>query len=328
MKKKTALTLSAIALLSAGVTFGVKFKKKKDFEKTLKTILIPDAEKQLESLLREDAALNDSIDFYHALLLTQSSKADGQRIAEKHNKLLGENNPTIYSDLRQISKTLGLMEGDWSRAKNRLYKQLEPYDVGEGNYYGEDDKIDKLLEFDLYLDQGMTSDMYKKLSEGETWPDIPGEYQQWIGPRYNDVRPSFLDEEPFDYYIEILQAEIKATGGEYRDGNGRVFYPITSAEEIKELLVAIKFFVNNFDNSRGVIKSEYVKQINDQIKALLPQIEKQIKLETSRDNTAKKLKDFKSAKVAVEKRVGQQRQKLHVLKNTEISKLMREQRNK
>ena len=220
------------------------------------------------------------------------------------------------------------MEGDWSRAKNRLYKQLEPYNVGEGNYYGEDDKFDKLLELKSYLNQGMTSDMYEKLSEGEMWPDIPGKYQRWIGPRYNDVMPSFWDGDPFDYYIEILQSMIKATRGEYRDGNGRVFYPITSAEEIKELLLAIKFFVNNFDNSRGVINSEYVKQINDQIKALLPQIDKQIKLETSRDNTAKKLKDFKTAKVAVEQRVEQQQKKLHVLKNTEISKLMHEQRNK
>lgn len=323
MKKKTALTLSAIALLSAGVTFGVKFKKKKDFEKTLKTILIPDAEKQLESLLREDASLNDSIDFYHALLLTQSSKADGQRIAEKHNKFLGENNPTIYSDLRQISKTLGLMGEDWYRAKNRLYKQLEPYAIGDG-YYDDNDKANKLLESKSYLTDGMTENLARIDA-----PDIPGGYQQWIGARYNDVYPSFYGWGDFYYYVDVLQAEIKATRGEYKDTyNDRVFYPITSAEEIKELLLAIKFFANNFDNSRGIINSEYVKQINNQIKALLPQIENQIKLETSRDNTAKKLKDFKSAKVAVEKRVGQQRQKLHVLKNTEISKLMREQRNK
>lgn len=323
MKKKTALTLSAIALLSAGVTFGVKFKKKKDFEKTLKTILIPDAEKQLESLLREDASLNDSIDFYHALLLTQSSKADGQRIAEKHNKLLGENNPTIYSDLRKISKTLGLMGEDWSRAKNRLYKQLEPYAIGDG-YYDDNDKANKLLESKSYLTDGMTENLARIDA-----PDIPGGYQQWIGARYNDVYPSFYGWGDFYYYVDVLQSEIKATRGEYKDTyNDRVFYPITSAEEIKELLLAIKFFVNNFDNSRGVINSEYVKQINDQIKALLPQIEKQIKLETSRDNTAKKLKDFKTAKVAVEQRVEQQQKKLHVLKNTEISKLMHEQRNK
>ena len=83
MKKRTALTLSAIALLGAGVTFGVKSKQKKDFEKILKTVLVPEAEEKLDKLLREDASLQDSIDFYQALLLQQESEVDGQRKAER-----------------------------------------------------------------------------------------------------------------------------------------------------------------------------------------------------------------------------------------------------
>ncbi|MEE1110834.1 MAG: hypothetical protein UIH99_01330, partial [Alphaproteobacteria bacterium] len=75
MKKSTALTIGAIALLSAGLSFGVKFKQRKDYEEKLKTILIPDAEKKLDDLLREDVALRDSvIKFEEAQKMLQEKK--------------------------------------------------------------------------------------------------------------------------------------------------------------------------------------------------------------------------------------------------------------
>ena len=52
MKKKTAITLSALALLAGGITFsGIKIKEKKEKEKIeaeLKSVLIPIAEKKLD----------------------------------------------------------------------------------------------------------------------------------------------------------------------------------------------------------------------------------------------------------------------------------------
>ena len=132
MKKKTALTLSALVLLSAGITFGVKFKQKKDFEKILKTILIPNAEKELDKLLKEDVSLNDTISYYHSLLLQQSSEADGQKIAEKHDKLLGTSNQNMYSVLSEISKILKLMEEDYIKEYKKTNKERDAYRIGDG----------------------------------------------------------------------------------------------------------------------------------------------------------------------------------------------------
>ena len=103
----------------------------------------------------------------------------------------------------------------------------------------------------------------------------------------------------------------------------RNFYPITSGEEIKQLLIAIKYFVNNFDNSQGVIQQQYISQTNDLIDQLLPIIEKQIKLEQGRDTTASKLDMFKAQKNVAEKNVQQQKENIRFLKTTEIKKLMK-----
>ena len=327
MKKKTALTLSAIALLSAGITFGVKFKQKKDFEKTLKTVLIPNAEKELDNLLKEDASLNDSISFYHALLLQQSSEADGQRIAEKHNKLTGGKNHNMYSDLSEISNTLKLMEKDWEKAYDKIEKQKEPFALGDGEY--DYDAMPKGLEQkEKYLYR-----MTDKLAENDpdSIPEIPGGYQQHYARGYNDIEFTFDDPGTFDAYTEYLRYEIRATRGQFTttgvNGN-RVFYPITSGKEIKQLLIAIKYFANNFDNSQGVINQQYISQINNQINELLPVVEKQIKLEETRDTTSAKLGNFKAGKKNVEKRVKQQQEKIKVLKTSDIKTLMKQQRGK
>lgn len=323
MKKNTALTFGAIALLSAGVTFGVKFKQKKDFEKTLKTILIPDAEEQLDSLLRKDAALKDSVDFYRALLLMQSSVADGQSKADEYNKLLGTNTLNIYSELHEISKILGLMENDWAGKYFEVLKRLRPYHIGEGEY-DDNETVRKIHQEEGYL-LGMTKSL---ADDDKEIADIPGGYQRWVGNRYNDVYPSFFDGNSFDYYVNVLRSEIKATKGKYNAGEGIVYYPIVSATEIKELLMAIEYFANNFENTRGVVNPKYVQQINKLVAELLPKVEKQIRLEAEKEKTAKKLTEFESAKGAVEKSIKQQRKKLDVLQHTEVSKLMREQRNK
>lgn len=324
MKKKTALTLSAIALLSAGITFGVKFKQKKDFEKTLKTVLIPNAEKELDNLLKEDASLNDSISFYHALLLQQSSEADGQRIAEKHNKLTGGKNHNMYSDLSEISKTLKLMENDYRKEYRKLLKEMEPYHIGEGEY----DLPKKLQEQDDYMSQRITG----KLADSENIPDIPGGYQQYYASgHYNDVVFDFSSNYSFDDYTEYLRYELKATRGQFTttgaNGN-RVFYAITEATEIKQLLMAIKYFANNIDNSKHIINPEHIKTLIQQINELIPVIEKQIKLEETRDTTSAKLGNFKTGKKNVENRIKQQQEKIKVLKTTDIKTLMKQQRGK
>lgn len=325
MKKKTALTLSALALLSAGITFGVKFKHKKDFEKTLKTVLIPNAEKELDNLLQKDASLNDSISFYHALLLQQSSEADGQRIAEKHNKLTGNKNHNMYSELSEISKTLKLMENDYIKEYNKIYKEMQAYHIGEDVY----DLPEKIQEKYDYITQGMT----RNLEDDENTPNIPGGYQQHFLRGYNDVFYSFsdADEYEFDDYTEYLRYELRATRGQFTttgaNGN-RVFYAITEATEIKQLLIAIKYFINNIDNSKHIINPEHIKTLNKQINALMPIIEKQIKLEATRDATSAKLENFKSSKKMVETRVKQQQGKLKILKTTDIKTLMKQQHEK
>ena len=186
MKKRTVLILIIIALLSAGVTFTLNFKKKKDFEKTLKTVLISDAEKELDKLLREDAALNDSIVLYKNLLLQQSSEADGQRLMEKHHNLLGVPTTSMYSRLDEISKTLKLMDKDWLNAYSKVNKQMRPFEIGDGEY-NEDAMPKGLKQKELYL-----LHMTVKVGSVDNVPQIPGGYRQYYASGYNDVTFDFL----------------------------------------------------------------------------------------------------------------------------------------
>lgn len=331
MKKKTALTLSALALLSAGITFGVKFKQKKDFEKTLKTVLIPTAEKELDKLLKEDASLNDSIVYYHDLLLQQASIADGQRIAEKHNKLLGTHTQNMYSELDEISKTLEQMNEDYVEKANKMYNELEPYYAGDGEYY---DMPKKLQEQYDYMITGIT----KPLANQKNIPDIPGGFKSEIIGRADgvirDISFSFTDRLSFDDFANYLWDELAATRGQYIteyydiDTEERTYHVITAASEIKQLLIAIKYFVNNIDNSKHIIKPEDINKINKQIDALMPKIEKQITLESTRDTTSAKLEKFKTSKKGIEGKIKQQQEKVSTLKTTEIRKLMKQQRGK
>lgn len=324
MKKRTALTLSVIALLGTGVTFGVKSKQKKDFEKILKTVLVPEAEEKLDKLLREDASLQDSIDFYQALLLQQESEVDGQRKAEKYQKSLGIPTTTMYSRLNKVSNTLELIEGDWAKAYAAVREQEASFYIGDGEY---ENLPDELVKRKAYL-RKMTNTLIG--DNIDNIPDIPGGYQQHYARGYNDVKFDFFDSRRFDEYTEYLRCEIKAASvGKYTttgsQGN-RVFYPIVSAADVKQLLIAIKYFVNNFDNSHGIVQQRHILQINKQIDELLPVVEGQITLEQTRDNTALKLNSFKIGKKKTEEQIRKQEKNLEVLKTTDVKKLMKNQK--
>ena len=56
----------------------------------------------------------------------------------------------------------------------------------------------------------------------------------------------------------------------------------------------------------------------------MPVVEKQIQLEQTRETTASKLHGFKTGKKATEKRIQQQKEKVKVLKTTDIKKLMKQ----
>ena len=71
MNKKVAVILCTAALLGAGIPIGIKVKNKKEkeeIEKTLKTVLIPNAEKELNNLMHESRLLRDSIAYFQIVL--------------------------------------------------------------------------------------------------------------------------------------------------------------------------------------------------------------------------------------------------------------------
>lgn len=306
MKKKTALTLSAIALLSAGITFGIKFKQKKDFEKTLKTVLIPNAEKELDSLLREDVALKDSIDYYEALLLQQQSSMP-------HN---------LEFQLSNISKTLRSMELDFTREFEKTLKQMEPYYIGDGNY----DLPDNLEEHYHYLLGGLEKPIFKNFDRKDR-PELPGGYQWYVGKKYSDIITfqDIRDKGVYsNAYFEHFRNEIKATHGKFKTEDC-VYYALTEASEIKQLLIAIKYFINNMDNSKQIINPEHIKTLNKQIDDAIPVIEKQADLESA---TSRKRDSFQYAKWEIKDRIYDQNKKVKNLKTDDIAKLMKEQKEK
>ena len=260
MKKKTAITLGALALLAAGVTFGgfkIKEKKEKDkIEKTLKTVLIPNAEKELDALTKQYSDLSDSIAYY-----------ENQIEALTQDTLISEEDAEI------IDKLLSDIKKDWEKAYNKWSKKY--FDIG---YLGDRAFDENLLPIDgkkqyFYLSGGI----FKKFANDSSWY-IPGYTEEYFAGRdksgyrkvligrgyeyYDYTR--FASSEGYDTYFESVIGYLKESLSQREDFN---FY------EQQDLLNALEALVKNIDNSQGIIKPETLQKLGVIVKTLLGKAE-------------------------------------------------------
>lgn len=274
MKKKSAIKLSVLALLAAGVTFGaVKWKNKEEEEriqKALDDVLIPGAERKLDSLLLTDQSLQDSINFYQ----------------HKINQI-DEDSLISRSDVAVISKLLDDIFHDWSAAYGEWSsKYFDMYYMGDGDF-DEDALPQNVKEQVLYLNGGIL----KEFDNDSTWT-IPGYSMEYIvdhdnglvgmypssigRPGYGDGR-IFAKTSGYDTYFEeliysletsieeVLPAEERKDYGEWeRDPGTRL-----DAPEQEQLLRTLKCFVEKIDNSRHIINPTTLRKLATIVDSLL-----------------------------------------------------------
>lgn len=226
MKKKTAITLAALALLASGVTLGgfrVKEKKEKDkIEKALNEILLSDAKQKLYELERQDAELWDSIDYYTRVLQgltpdTLISKSDADTLRQLVS--------SIYDDWKSV----------YSSFLNKYW------DVGyAGDRFFDDEALPKPAQNKLkYLNGGMLKNYYDA-----SWWESEYRYDDIIGQLSVDG-----DDHPYVHYA--LR---------------RVWHMLDEIEyqnivEQEKTVRKLEVFVNNIDNSQGVINQNTLEKM-------------------------------------------------------------------
>ncbi len=315
MKKKTAITLGALALLVSGVTFGgfrIKEKKEKDkIEKELKEILIPNAEKELDALTKQHSDLNDSITYYanQIEMLTQDT-------------LISE------ADAKEISKLLSDIQKDLSSSYSKWTKKYEKYYEGEGEY-----DYDRMPKEGVKQSDYLAGGILKKFAKDSSWyvPGYEEEYFVDVPPAYSDrevksgyrkVRIGRIEEYRessiyakaggYDTYVEHVMASLQESLSQIEDFN---------FSEQEQLLRTLESFVKNIDNSRGVIKPETLRKLGVIVKTSLKRVEYD-KLTKAKD----KKESFSKAKSNLEFKLAAAERKVQKYKQPDMVKQMYKQK--
>lgn len=135
-KKQNAIIFAICVLLASSASVGIKTKEKKEKEQIkqeLNNVLIPNAEKKLDSLITTRNLLHDSVVYFQNELISQSQYTQ------------------IKKQIPKITFTLSLLENitnQWHRAYSMTEKHIAAYPEG--------DKIpENLQQKHLYLTNNM-----------------------------------------------------------------------------------------------------------------------------------------------------------------------------
>lgn len=360
MKKKTALTLSLFALLGAGTGLSINNKQKKDFEKKLKTVLIPDAEKKFDSLQHKNNALNDSIIKYQDAVALQNQKLDSVRnvnapsYAARH-QCSGINGiyelPDDFGEIYCL--TLGLYT-DWFVKTYKVLRQdlgnneTEANGIWDKEVYSYNTNISKdtlKMYEDLYHLVGNGSNFFPRVLgyQGDFVLEHPVSVPnlELISTTEEEIRENdksvckdvmTYDTKDLDDFFSKTICGIRNTVCT-SDVSFLDFYEAYAAKNTHvglklAVLRSLLSFTDAVDNSQEVFCNIKLRALDAQVKALLPIIETEYVFAQKKDSLSEKLNAFKSEKDETEKLVSEQAQKLHDLKTKDIRKLMKENRSR
>lgn len=331
MKKKTALTLSTAALLSAGLLFGAKFYKQKkerdEFEEQLKTVLVPDAEKKLDGLLRKDAALNDSVIKFEEVLRLLKQKEDSVHAITESS---------THDDIYEVGFLVGpfkeiydlgrALEWQWSGKLHKIFYEFGDYEAERpGNWVGDGDYLQRTDKRAIDLFQKV---FYMTGNESSGFPTVPAHNTKFI------LRDSLLASDgptqDLSFFFDDMRVETTRLGGRTYRGfhNDERVGMNHSPEQKLFVLRAWQAFLKSIDNSQKVFNQKTLDALDKKVKELMPIVEKEYQLWSQRIEKGKKLESFMGAKDAVGKQIKQQKEKVNVLKTTPVVDLMRQQRGK
>lgn len=353
MKKKTALTLSAAALVSAGVAFGVKFKQEKDeFEKVLKEVLIPDADKKLDDLRRENVALNDSIIEYEDAL--KQIKPDKDSVSAITKNVMDHDFAIsgAFSELNEIVRQLGRQRT--TELDRIFYDKFGNYEAGgEGNwivatsYLPEDnpeaptDKKSIELYKKVYHRTGNTSSHFPVVpSHGAKYfikkpfslPEfeVKGPYYDGGNAYLSYSTDSHVETDDVERFFAFMsQAErLVSTIPGMRHGDEwspREYWVHNDGAKFKlEILKSCQSFIDAVDNSQNVFDPKTFTAFKEKVKEMRSIVEKEFQLEQQMNAKQNKLKSFEKAKESVKENMKIQQKHWDYLNNTRVSKLMRD----
>jgi len=356
MKTKTAFALSAAALIGAGVTLGIKSKQEKDsFEKILKTVLIPDAEKKLEDLLKENAALNDSIITYEQALEQINSKQDSITATRSSYR--------IDSDFNKIYNLMYDIYRQWSDPMNEALKKLgweynEEYDYAwrHPEIKGTKQEIETFSM--IYHRTGDASGYFPHIKNYPEFNGIKTEFvlkDHILIPELKEIKyrgddkPTQADVETIDteltvtYKIDkftrVIRDAIKSLSThtriegyyDYGEDSGwvEVYTPANKHPGQRlAILKSLQSFLDVVDNSKKVFNPKTLNALQAEINKLLPTVEKEYALYNKEMKTSEKLNKFTEAQKAIQKSIPTQKAKIKHLKSTDVRKLLNEQKQK
>ena len=332
MKKKTAITLGALVLLAGGITFGgfkIKEKKEKDkIEETLNNVLVPNAERELDTLVLQEKDIQDSIRF----LEEQIRQIDADSLISR-------------SDVEVIEKLLNDIKNDLEKEESRWYNVYgKKYDQsGDGAIIYDFKNMPKVGRQQRKY---FTYDIVAKILKNKNLT-IPG-YVMLMRKGYQPVSLEMPDSvyyegETFDqinsFYrglasydlIELLIASlecVKPVQERYLDLLNEVPEEaniilarepgkILTGPEQEELIKTLKYFVDHIDNSQGIIKPATLQKLKVVVDSLVVKSqEKQLSVKKSAKD--KKIDSFQKARLSVGRKISKQQDVLKTYKSPDM----------
>ena len=332
MKKRTALTLSLMALLAGGITFGaLKYKDKKEkdeLERELKEILIPNAENRLDSLLVVSKGLQDSIAHYEQ----EINKIDNDSLISR-------------TDVEVIDKLLSNIRQDWGSAVSKWNdKYFDLYYEGDGSF-NEDGLPQNAKNQILYLNGGIL----KRFDEDTTWtipgytmeylvidrdyghPPVAGYFPVELGrPGYREYMVNAISD-GYDTYFEQVLGSLRESVSEalpfQEDDDTFANDPREQLDPIEQeqLLRTLKCFVEKIDNSQNVINPATLRKLGTIVDSLLIKADMR-NLSQKRSNAYNKFAAFRNADNKVKQQLSKQRQLLNKYRSPNAVEMLTQQR--
>lgn len=347
MKKKYAITLSALVLLSAGITlFGLKSKNKKEtgkIEKDLKEVLIPNAERKLDSLQKEYEStiasyeeqvkqmggLEKTLDSLEQAVVLEEQMKHVDSLFEKlsnqwyskYNHIIEELGLTAYGEdgcfigYEEVGAS-GVLYNPRTNKEERLYQEFYYLTGNQDRYVRVPIEEGKTLLVDSLYIPGRTARTFHIAINGDTWW---GEEKNVKGFYTRDIDEFLWAMSGFA--IPIVSDTVHAY---YYLHEGAQMFPMdASLEYAISVLNALQRFVDGIDNSGNVFDSKTLSDLKKTVKVLRAGIEKQISVTRKLNETQKKVSGYRDASSRIQRRIQKQNDELRKYKSPDIVNQMR-----
>lgn len=347
MKKRNAIALSTLLLLSVGAAWFVikNQKEKKEIEKDVKEVLIPNAERVLDSLQQKYESTLALYDQQSKLLVASEQKQDSlEKVVAleeqiKHvNSLVNDLKNQFYSKTNRIIEELGLTAFGEDGCMHG-YEETDEYGLlrnpkkGEEHLYqeyyyltGNQDRFLKvpvetgktLLGDSLYIPTRNAQTYYRNISGGGYWGSE--ETAKGFYTREVDEFLYIMSE----FVIPVVYENVHAY--EYLHDGARMYPKDSSPEYAISVLNALQRFVDGIDNSGNAFNPKTLSDLRKTIKVLKAGLEELISMNSNVNKTRQQVASYKKATDNLRKNIQKSKDNLSMLKGPDVVKELRARR--